>query len=79
MVVAALMAWRRVHALIIVPVAAMTIPAFVLFEAFVYPASPKSQMWAPVAVAFGYAYGLAAATVVCLAFFMVRKAKQRDV
>ena len=79
MLVAAFMSARRVHPLIIVPVAAIVLPVFIAFEAYVYPAHPKSQMWAPIALAFGYAYGLAAATVVCLGFLVARKVRRRDV
>jgi hypothetical protein len=79
MLVATFMSARRVHPLIIVPIAAMMLPAFIAFEAYIYPAQPKSQMWAPIALAFGYVYGLAAATVVCVGFFIARKVRRRDV
>ncbi len=77
-VIAAFMVTRHVHPFIITPVAALVIPIWAMFDAYIYPAEPKAQMWAPIAAAFGYAYGLAASAATCVAFAIARKVK-RDV
>jgi len=76
--VAALMSARRIHPLIITPVAALIMPVWALFDAYVYPADPKAEMWMPVAAVFGYAYGLVASAVTCAVFAIARRRK-RDV
>jgi hypothetical protein len=76
---AAFMRTRKIHALITIPVAALLMPAWALFDGFVYPAEPKAQMWAPIAAAFGYAYGLVAAAVTCATFAIAARLKRRDV
>jgi len=76
--VAGYMMSRRIHVLIVIPVAALVMPAWALFDAYVFPADPSAQPWGPIAAVFGYFYGLAASALTCALFSMARRMK-RDV
>ena len=46
-----------------IALAGLILPAIVAFVAFIYPADPKDQMWAMIAIPVSYAWGLVAAAI----------------
>jgi hypothetical protein len=76
--VAALQYKRRVHALIAITTAALIAPAVVAFMSFVYPADPKDQMWATIAIPVSYIYALVASAVGCGIVALTRRGEKRD-
>jgi hypothetical protein len=64
--------WR--HRLLAIILPAALVPITIAFDSFVYPASPESQIWWPIAVVTGTLYGLvAAASGYALAAFAQRQ------
>ena len=70
--------WRRVKALVTIAVAGLLLPAWVAFDAFVYPADPEAAMWAAVAIPVSYFWGLAAAGVGYGVTALALRGKQRS-
>jgi hypothetical protein len=77
-VVAALQYKRHVHALIAITTSALVAPAVVAFMSFVYPADPKDQMWAMIAIPVSYVYALVASAIGCGVVALTRRSEKRD-
>jgi hypothetical protein len=56
---------------------AVVVPVVVAFVSFVYPAEPKTQMWAMIAIPVSYFWGLVAAGLGC-GFAVLLQRGQRD-
>ena len=76
--VAAVTYKRRVHALLAISTAALLAPSVVAFMCFVYPADPKDEMWAMIAIPVSYAYALVAAALGCGVVALGRRGERRD-